>query len=145
MNGELNRKTEEKVGEECPVVAVEKTDGSSKIEKDSDGDTLVYLEDRRKKKVDETIDTPDKYLSRYHYDSKNLDNCLELCPHCRKPNTYIYRKVVVDSALNYLTQKEEQRGRHVNRSMLLRVTTGLLVVSAGVYYLLFYVLSGHGV
>ena len=145
MKEELNRKTEEKFCEEYPVVAVEKTDGSSKIEKDSNGDTLVYLEDRRKNEVDETIDTPDNHLSRYHHDSKNLNDCLELCPYCRKPNTYIYRKVVVDSALNYITQKEEQRGRHVNRNMLLRVTTGLLVISAGVYYLLFFVLSGSPV
>lgn len=145
MKGELNRKTEDQVGREFPVVPVQKTDDSSKIERDSRSDTLVYLEDRRKKKIDETIDTPDKYLSRYHYDSKNLDQYLELCPHCRKPNSYTYRKVVVESALNYLEEKEEQRGRHVKRSMLLGVTTGLLLISAGVYYLLFHVLSSSGI
>jgi hypothetical protein len=142
MKGKLNRKTVEKVGQERAVEPVEKSNDTGKIENERSSDTLVYLEDHRKRKVDETIDTPNKYLSRYHYDSKNLDKCLELCPHCRKPNTYTYRKVVVDSALNYLEEKEEQRGRHVHRSLLLGVTTGLLLVSAGVYYMLFHVLSG---
>ena len=145
MKRKLNHKTKEKAGEEYPVIPVDLPEDGNKVDSDAIRDTLVVLEDRRKQEIDETIDTPDKYLSRYHYDRKNLDTCLELCPHCRKPNTYIYRKVVVDSALNYLKQKEEQRGRHVNRSMLLRVTTGLLVISAGAYYLLFFVLSGHPV
>lgn len=145
MKGELSRQTEVKTGEKHAIVPVEKSNETGKTKGERHSDTLVYLKDHRKRRVDETIDTPDKYLSRYHYDSKNLDKCLELCPHCRKPNTYTYRKVVVDSALNYLEKKEEQRGRHVNRSMLLGVTAGLLVISAGVYYLLFHVLSGVGV
>ena len=142
MKGELKYKTEEKAGEQYPVIPVEKSENSSKVESDKNRDTLVFLEDRRKKHIDETIDTPDRYLSRYHFDSKNLDKYLELCPHCRKPNLYSYRKVVIDSALNYLEEKEEQRGRHVNRSRFVGLTAGLLLVSAGLYYLLFHVLSG---
>ena len=142
MKGELKYKTKEKAGEQYPVIPVEKSENSSKVESDKNKDTLVFLEDRRKKHIDETIDTPDRYLSRYHYDSKNLDKYLELCPHCRKPNLYPYRKVVIDSALNYLEEKEEQRGRHLNRSRFVGLTAGLLLVSAGLYYLLFHVLSG---
>jgi Flp pilus assembly protein TadB len=142
MKGELNYKTKEKAGKQYPVIPVDKSENSSKVESDKNRDTLVFLEDRRKKYIDETIDTPDRYLSRYHYDSKNLDKYLELCPHCRKPNLYPYRKVVIDSALNYLEEKEEQRGRHLNRSRFVGLTAGLLLVSAGLYYLLFHVLSG---
>ena len=142
MKAELNRKTEEKSDPEAPAKPVEKPQDSSIIANEKNGENLVYLDDRRKKKIDETIDTPDKYLSWYHFESKNLGNCLELCPHCRKPNLYAYRKAVVDSAYLYLEEKEEQRGRHVNRSMLLGVTTGLLLISASVYYLLFHVLAG---
>jgi hypothetical protein len=143
MKGELkNYKAKKKSGEAYPVIPVAEPDESVKAGSDKSGDTLVYLEDRRRKKVDETIETPDKYLSRYHYDSKNLDKYLELCPHCRKPNIYAYRKVVVDSALNYLEEKEEQRGRYASRSMFLGMTAGLLLISAGLYYLLFHVLSG---
>ena len=142
MKGEVNVKEKGKTGDGCPVIPVEKTakcdngDGSKKR------DTLVFLEDRRRNKTDETIISPEKYLSRYHYDSKNLDKYLELCPHCRKPNLYTYRKVVVDSALNYLEEKEDQRGRHVNRSMFVGLAAGLLLISAGLYYLLFHVISG---
>jgi hypothetical protein len=143
MKGELKKyKAKKNSGKEYPVIPVDKPDESNTVESEKTGDTLVYLEDRRRKKVDETIDAPDKYLSRYHYDSKNLDKYLELCPHCRKPNLYTYRKVVVDSALNYLEEKEAQRGRYVNRSMFLGMTAGLLLISAGLYYLLFHVLSG---
>jgi hypothetical protein len=142
MKGELKYKTKEKTGEVYPVIPVEKSEDSSNVESDKNKDTLVFLEDRRKKQIDETIDSPERYVSRYHYDSKNLDNYLELCPHCRKPNLSSYRKVVVDSALNYLEDKEEQRGRHVNRSMFVGLTAGLLLISVGLYYLLFHVISG---
>ena len=142
MKGELNRKTEGKADEERAVVSVENPSDTVVIEDERGSDILVYLKDHRKKKIDESIDTPDKYLSWYHYESKNLGDCLELCPHCRKPNIDAYRKVVVNSAFYYLEDKEEQRGRHMTRKILLGVTTGLLLIAAGVYYLLFHVLSG---
>ena len=145
MKGELKHQTEEKTVEEQAIGSVEKSKETSKNKDEQSCDTLVYLEDHRKNYLDETIDTPDKYVSRYHYDSRNLDSILELCPHCRKPNTHTYRRLVVDSALNYLEEKEEERGRHVNRSLLLGVTAGLLVISGGVYYVLFHVLSGFRV
>lgn len=142
MKGKLSHKTEEKPGEKYPNQTVEESEDSSPADSEKNSDTLVFLEDRRKKMVDETIDSPDRYLTRYHYESKNLDNCLELCPHCRKPNFYTYRKVVVDSALNYLEEKEEQRSRYMSRSNLVGLTAGLLLFSAGLYYLLFHVISG---
>lgn len=142
MKGKLSHKTEEKPGEKYPNQTVEESEDSSPADSEKNSDTLVYLEDRRKKMVDETIDSPDRYLTRYHYESKNLDNCLELCPHCRKPNFYTYRKVVVDSALNYLEEKEEQRSRYMSRSNLVGLTAGLLLISAGLYYLLSHVISG---
>ena len=142
MKGELNRKAEEKSGPEASGESLEKPHDNSTVENEKNGETLVYLDDRRKKKIDETIDTPEKYLSWYHFQSKNLDNCLELCPHCRKPNIYAYRKAVFDSAFYYLEDKDELRRRHMNRRMLLGVTAGLVLIAAGVYYLLFHVLSG---
>jgi hypothetical protein len=142
MKGELKRKTEKKAGAEYPVVPVEENIGDSKVLNDKKDDTLVFLEDRRKKRVDETVDTPERYISRYHYDTKNLDRYLELCPHCRKPTLNTYRQVVVDSAINYLEEKEQQRGRHVNRSMFIGLTAGFLLISAGLYYLIFHILSG---
>ena len=142
MKGDLNYKAADKTGGKYPVIPVEKTKDSSNNDIDNNKDTLVFLDDRRKKGFDETIDSPDRYVSWYHYDSRNLDKYLELCPHCRKPTLYSYRKVVIDSALNYLEEKEEQSKRHVNRSMYMGLTAVLLVISAGLYYVLVHVLSG---
>ena len=142
MKGKLKYKPADETGGQYPVIPVEKPKDSRETQSDKTNDTLVFLNDRRKNKIDETIDSPARYVSRYHYDSKNLDKNLELCPHCRKPSLYSFRKVVVDSALSYLEEKEAQRGRHVNRSMFVALTAGLLLISAGLYYLLFHVLSG---
>lgn len=145
MKGELTCKSENKADAQHPVVAVEENKGGSKVANDNndkEDDTLVFLEDRRKKRIDVTVDTPERYISRYHYDTKNLAKYLELCPHCRMPTLYTYRQVVVDSALNYLEEKEQQRGRHVNRSMFVGLTAVFLLLCAGLYYLLFHILSG---
>jgi hypothetical protein len=148
MKGELIYKEEKKAGGEYEVAPVEEINGGSKVQNDNNDknvkkdDTLVYLEDRRKKKIDETVDTPERYISRYHYDTTNIDKYLELCPHCRKPTLYTYRRVVVDSALDYLEEKEQQRGRHVNRSIYVGLTAGFLLIGAGLYYLLFHIFSG---
>ena len=144
MKGELSRKKEDKDGAAYPVLPVEKNDGGGVVTDKSDekDDTLVYLEDRRRQKIDETVDTPERYISRYHYDTKNMARYLELCPHCRKPTLYTYRQVVVDSALDYLEGKEQQRGRHMNRSIFVGLTAGFLLVTAGLYYLLFHIFSG---
>ena len=144
MKAELNRKEKEKesTGEETPIIAqVDKKD-SSKTANDKSKDTLVFLVDRRKKKIDHTITTPDKYVSRYHYDSKSVDKYLELCPHCRKPTLNAYRKTVADGALNYIEAREGKRGRRSNLKLLAGLTSGGLVFSAGLYYLLFHMLSG---
>jgi hypothetical protein len=148
MKGELIYKEEKKAGVEYAGAPVEEINGGSKVRNDNNDknvkkdDTLVYLEDRRKKKIDETVDTPERYISRYHYDTTNIDKYLELCPHCRKPTLYTYRRVVVDSALDYLEEKEQQRERHVNRSIYVGLTAGFMLIGAGLYYLLFHIFSG---
>jgi len=142
MKGELVLKAEKKADAENAVVPVEQSKDGGKLPHDKVDDTLVFLEDRRKRRVDVTVDTPERYVSRYHYDTKNLAKYLELCPHCRKPTLYTYRQTVVDSAINYLEEKELQRGRHVNRSMFVGLTAAFLLASAGLYYLMFHLLSG---
>ena len=106
-------------------------------------DRLVFLNERRKQKIDETIDTPDKYLSRFHYDTKNLDKYLDLCPHCRKPTLSTYHSVVIDSALNYLEGKKDRRNRKgATLGLCVGVFAGVLFISAGLYVLLSHVFSG---
>jgi len=142
MKGELNRKKKESAGKKYPIIPLEEKKDSSKITSEYRKDTLVFLVDRRKKKIDHTITTPDKYVSRYHYDSKNLDRYLELCPHCRKPTLDAYRRTVADGALNYLEAREGKRGRRSNRKLYAGLAAGGLVFSTALYYLLIHVLSG---
>jgi len=142
MKGERNRKEKESAGEERPIIPLEDKKHSSKSASDKSQDTLVLLFDRRKKKIDHTITTPDKYVSRYHYDSKSVDKYLELCPHCRKPTLNAYRRTVADGALNYLEAREDKRGRRSNLKLFAGLTTGGLAFSAGLYYVVFHMLSG---
>ena len=142
MKAELKRQEKESSGEEYPIIPLEDKKDSSKTAGEKSKDTLVFLVDRRKKKIDHTITTPDKYVSRYHYDSKNVDKYLELCPHCRKPTLNAYRQIVADSALNYLEARAEKRGRHSNLKLVAGLTAGGLVFTTGLYYLVFHVLSG---
>jgi hypothetical protein len=103
---------------------------------------LVVLKHRAEKKIDETISTPDRYVSRYHYDTRTIDTTLELCPHCMKPTLSAFRRIVVDNAVNYLMEKEEQRNRRYNRRRTTALIAGGIFFLAGLYYWLFYVLSG---
>ncbi len=103
---------------------------------------LVILENRPKQKIDETISTPDRYVSRYHYDTRNIDAELELCPHCKKPTFSAFRKVVIDSAMNYLLEKEDQKDRRYSRRRNFALIAGGIAFLAGLYYWIFYIISG---
>ena len=67
--------------------------------------SLILLEPKLKKNLDQTINTPDKYVSRYQYNTKNIDKYLALCPHCKKPSLSAFEKSVIDSAVDYLNGK----------------------------------------
>ncbi len=103
---------------------------------------LVILENRPKQKIDETISTPDRYVSRYHYDTRNIDAELELCPHCKKLTFSAFRKVVIDSAMNYLLEKEDQKDRRYSRRLIFALIAGGIAFLAGLYYWIFYIISG---
>jgi hypothetical protein len=104
--------------------------------------SLILLESRPQKKIDETISTPHQYVSRYHYETKNLGSFLELCPHCRKPSITSLRKTVVDTAIAYLNEKEDQKERRANRRRITILTVSLIGIAGGVYYLFFHLMSG---
>ncbi|MGD8258206.1 MAG: hypothetical protein PVH56_11610 [Desulfobacterales bacterium] len=115
MKGEVKYKDKDEQTEDYSVVAAEERD--HKIEGgsiDAEKNTLVFLNGKRKKQIDTTLSTPDKYVSRFHY----------------------------DGALSYLEEKEIQRNRGSSRRMAAGLTAGIVVISAGLYYLLFHVLSG---
>jgi hypothetical protein len=78
-----------------------KNDAAAKIEEKS----LILLESKAKKNVDQTINTPERYVSRYQYNTKNIDKYLQLCPHCKKPTLSAFERSVIDSAIDYLNGK----------------------------------------
>jgi hypothetical protein len=104
--------------------------------------SLILLEGRQKKKVDETISTPHHYISRYHYETKDLGKYIELCPHCRKPTIQTLRQTVIDTAVDYLYEKDRIRESRGHRRLIFFLFTSLLVLGGGAYYLLFYMISG---
>jgi len=104
--------------------------------------SLILLENRPKKRIDETISTPHQYVSRYHYETKDLGSFLELCPHCRKPSITSLRKTVVDTAIKYLNEKEDQRENRANRKRVVISIASLLGIAGAVYYLFFHLMSG---
>ena len=64
--------------------------------------TLILLESKKGKNIDQTINTPERYVSRYQYNVKNIDKYLQLCPHCKKPTLSAFDRSVIDSAVDYL-------------------------------------------
>ncbi len=104
--------------------------------------SLILLESGPKKKIDETISTPHQYVSRYHYETKDLGSFLELCPHCRKPSILALRKTVVDTAIAYLNEKEDLREKRAQRRRIAIMIASLIGVAGGLYYLFFHLISG---
>ena len=104
--------------------------------------SLILLENRPQKKIDETISTPHQYVSRYHYETKDLGSFLELCPHCRKPSITSLRRTVVDTAITYLNEKEDQREHRANRRRIAFSIVSLIGIAGAVYYLFFHLMSG---
>lgn len=108
----------------------------------SEEKSLVVLERQPQQRIDETISTPDNYVSRYHYDTQRIDAKLELCPHCIKPTASAFQRIVADSAMNYLLEKEDARGRRSGRRRKIGIIFGGLIFLAGLYYWVFHVISG---
>ena len=112
-------------------------DSSSKVKEK----TLILFKGRAKKNVDETISSPDRYVSRFHYTTKNMYTCLELCSHCKNPTLSAFRGAVIDSALDYLEGKRvliDQKNDPIN---IFKYITYLLAIAAITYFLLYPVLS----
>jgi hypothetical protein len=104
--------------------------------------SLILVKGAPRKNIDETISTPHKYVSRYHYETKDLGSFLELCPHCRKPSILALRKTVIDTAIDYLNEKEEMREHRATRRRIVLLIASLLGIAGGVYYLFFHAISG---
>ena len=97
---------------------------------------LILLETGAKKNLDQTISTPERYLSRYQYNTKNIDKYLQLCPHCKKPSLSAFDRSVVDSAVDYLNGKRMLKSFPRSEGKIFPNIFFLLAIGTMVYFLL---------
>ena len=97
---------------------------------------LIVLPVKMKKNEDETISTHGRYVSRFHYTTRNLDKYLEFCPHCKKPTMTTFHRTVIDNAIDYLEGRRVLKHYPHHQSRVLKYATGLVAVGAAVYFLL---------
>ncbi len=103
---------------------------------------LIVLPVKVKTNEDETISSQGKYVSRYHYTTRNIDKYLEFCPHCKKPTMSAFQRTVIDSAIDYLEGRRVLKHYPDNRFRLLKYTTGLVAVGAAVVFFLLPLIFG---
>lgn len=122
--------------------AIEEVENETEPEVTVAEKSLVVLDYKPNKRIDETINTAEKYVSRYHYDTRLIDAKMELCPHCQKPTFSAFQRMVVDSAMNYLMEKEDLKDRQHSRRRNITLIIGGLLFLAGLYFWIFHIISG---
>ena len=97
---------------------------------------LILSMIKPKKHLDQTISNPDRYVSWYQYNTKNIDKYLQLCPHCKKPTPSAFEKSVIDSAIDYLNGKRVFNNYQTSEGGFLPIITFLLAIGVAIYILL---------
>lgn len=98
--------------------------------------TLILLPPVEKKYEDPTISSRGRYVSRYHYTTRNLDKYIEYCPHCKKPTMTAFHNTVIDNAIDYLEGRRVLKYYPTDQSRWLKYSTGFVAVGAAVYFIL---------
>ena len=97
---------------------------------------LILLPPVERKNEDVTISSRGRYVSRFHYTTRNLDKYMEYCPHCKKPTMSAFRNAVIDNAIDYLEGRRVLKHYPANQSRFLKYSTGFVAVGAAVYFIL---------
>jgi hypothetical protein len=97
---------------------------------------LILLKTKPEKNIDQTISTPERYVSRYQYNTKNIDKYLQLCPHCKKPTLTAFDRSVIDSAVDYLNGKRMFKNFHRSEGKFFPNIIFMLALGTMVYFLL---------
>ena len=112
----------------------------------SENDSTVMVEERvlilsktdAKRNIDQTIRSPDQYLSWYQYNIKNIDKYLTLCPHCKKPTLSAFNRAAIDSAIDYINGKRIFRQYSTGKGNAFSPIIFLFVIGTVIYFLLNY-------
>ena len=97
---------------------------------------LILLKTKAEKNLDQTISTPERYVSWYQYNSKNIDKYLQLCPHCKKPTLTAFDRSVIDSAIDYLNGKRMFKHFPKSEGKFFPNIIFMLAIGTMVYFLL---------
>ena len=98
--------------------------------------TLILLDSKTEKNIDQTISSPERYVSRYQYNTKNIDKYLQLCPHCKKPSLSAFDRSVIDSAIDYLNGKRMFKHFPKSEGKFFPNIIFMLAIGTMVYFLL---------
>ena len=96
---------------------------------------LILSMTRPKRNLDETISNPDRYISWYQYNTKNIDKYLQLCPHCKKPTLSAFHRSVIDSAIDYLNGKRIFNNYSTSGKNFLPFITFMAAFGVAVYFI----------
>ena len=98
--------------------------------------SLILLKTKAEKNLDQTISTPERYVSWYQYNTKNMDKYLQLCPHCKKPSLSAFDRSVIDSAIDYLNGKRMFKDFPRSEGKFFPNIFFMLAIGTVVYFLL---------
>ena len=99
---------------------------------------LILSKIAAKQNLDQTIKSPERYVSWYHYNTNNIDKYLSLCPHCKKPTLSAFNRAVIDSAIDYLNGKRMFRQYSTSKGSAFTPFIFLLLLGTVIYFLLNY-------
>ena len=102
---------------------------------------LVLLKQRPRKNIDESIHTPEQYVSWFQSRTNNIDKYLEICPHCKKPTMFAFQRTVINSAVDYLEGKRMFASYNPDLKTSFPIISFLLAIGTGIYFLLNHVVN----
>jgi hypothetical protein len=99
---------------------------------------IILSKTDAKRNLDQTIRSPDRYVSWYQYNTKNIDKYLILCPHCKKPTLSAFNRAVIDSAIDYINGKRMFRQYSTSKGSVFSPIIFLSAIGTVIYFLLNY-------
>jgi len=105
----------------------------------SEEKVLILRKNRAEKNLDQTISTPERYVSWYQYNTENIDKYLQLCPHCKKPSLSAFDRSVIDNAVDYLNGKRMFKNFPKNEGKFFPNIMIMLALGTIVYFVLNYI------
>ena len=96
--------------------------------------SLIVSKTDATKNLDQTISAPNDYISWFHYNTKNIDKYLTLCPHCKKPTLSAFNRSVIDSAIDYLNGKRIFQRYQTPKVKFISLIPYMVLIGAAFYF-----------